>query len=346
MHNSRRLAFAALAALLAACSQNKPTTAVAGGGACDAPDQVVATYSGKKVTMKEVDTAAGAELRKLEKQKFDLRQNALRSLLMKELVKEAAAKAGKTEEQWVAENIDSKVPQPTETELQTVYAKAQGQLPPGTSFDQVKPQILQFLTGQKRQEAMEGAFDELLKGAGGEVLLQEARVQVEAKGPSRGPADAKVTIVEFSDFQCPFCSRAEESVEQVMTAYAGKVRIFYRHFPLSFHPFAQKAAEAAACADEQGKFWDYHHTLFKNQQKLAVPDLKEHAATLGLDAAKFAECLDSGKMKATVDADQAEGTKAGVNGTPAFFINGVFLNGAQPFEAFDKVIKAELAKAK
>lgn len=345
MHSSRRVLFAAAAVAFAACSQ-KPTTAAVAGGACEAPDQVVATYSGKKVTMKEVDAAAGAELRKLEKQKFELRQNALRSLMMQALVKEAAAKAGKTEEQWATENIDAKVPQPTDTELQTVFAKAQGQLPPGTSFDQVKPQIVQFLTGQKRQEAMEGVFEELLKGAGGEVLLQEARVQVEAKGPSRGPADAKVTIVEFSDFQCPFCSRAEESVEQVMTAYAGKVRIFYRHYPLSFHPFAAKAAEAAACADEQGKFWDYHHTLFKNQQKLAVPDLKEHAASVGLDAAKFAECLDSGKMKATIDADLAEGTKSGVSGTPAFFINGVFLNGAQPFEAFDKVIKAELAHAK
>jgi protein-disulfide isomerase len=201
-----------------------------------------------------------------------------------------------------------------------------------------------FLGQDDRRQAAVALFTELKKAAGFQMLLEEPRVVVEAKGPSRGPTEAKVTIVEFSDFECPYCSRAEESVTQVMDRYAGKVRLVYRHFPLSFHPHAQKAAEAAACADAQGKFWEMHKQLFANQQKLAPDELKGHAAAVGLDAAKFATCLDTSATKALVDADQKVGSEAGVTGTPAFFINGKVLSGAQPFEEFQKAIDAELAK--
>src|SRR6185295_8431898 len=130
---------------------------------------------------------------------------------------------------------------------------------------------------------------------------------------------------------------------EVMQTYAGKVRLVFRHFPLEFHAQAPKAAEAAACANEQGKFWEYHDVLFKNQQKLQPEDLKAHASGMGLDATKFAECLDSGRMAAQVKTDTEAGRKAGVNGTPAFFINGNVLSGAQPLDAFKQVIDAELA---
>jgi len=169
-------------------------------------------------------------------------------------------------------------------------------------------------------------------------------VKVDATGPARGPEGAKVTIVEFSDFECPFCARAEESVNQVMEKYAGKVRLVFRHFPLNFHPNAPKAAEASMCANDQGKFWEMHKTLFANNKALGVEDLKKHAATAGLDQAKFNECLDSGKMKGIVDADTKAGGEAGVSGTPAFFINGKLLSGAQPASEFEKIIDAELKK--
>ena len=169
------------------------------------------------------------------------------------------------------------------------------------------------------------------------------RKEVDAVGPSRGPKDAPVTIVEFSDFECPYCGAAHDTVEQVMSSYAGKVRLVYRQFPLSFHPHAAKAAEASLCAADQGKFWEYHEALFKNQKKLDLPDLKAHASEVGLDANKFGQCLESGDKKKAVDADQQAGLAAGVGGTPAFFINGIFLNGAQPLDEFKKVIDGELA---
>lgn len=162
--------------------------------------------------------------------------------------------------------------------------------------------------------------------------------------PSIGPEDAPVTIVEFSDYQCPFCARAEPTIEQVLKEYEGKVRLVYRDFPLSFHQNAQKAAEATECADEQGKFWEYHDKLFENQDALDVNNLKQYAKDLGLDSSKFDNCLDSGKYTEEVQKDLADGQSLGVSGTPAFFINGRLVSGAQPFSAFKQVIDGELAK--
>ncbi|MFH1587007.1 MAG: thioredoxin domain-containing protein [Candidatus Diapherotrites archaeon] len=159
----------------------------------------------------------------------------------------------------------------------------------------------------------------------------------------RGPEDAKITIVEFSDFECPFCGRAIPTVEQVMEEYEGDVKLIFKDFPLSFHQNAQKAAEAAECAGEQDKFWEMHDLLFDNQTALAISDLKQYAVDLGLDTGAFNSCLDNGDMAAEVSADFAAGQAAGVSGTPTFFINGQKIVGAQPFSAFKAIIDAELS---
>ncbi len=163
--------------------------------------------------------------------------------------------------------------------------------------------------------------------------------------PILGNKDAKVTIVEFSDFQCPFCKRfVDDTFQQLKTTYidTGKANLVYRHFPLtSIHPNAQKAAEASECANEQGKFWEFHDTLFKNQDTWApkaaadvATDFTTYAGELGLNTDQFSTCVSSGKYTKAVSDDTAEGTTAGVTGTPAFFINGYLLVGAQPFSEF------------
>jgi protein-disulfide isomerase len=160
----------------------------------------------------------------------------------------------------------------------------------------------------------------------------------------RGPANAPVEIIEFSDYQCPYCERAYPTVQQILRTYGDKVKFIYRDFPLSsLHPYAQKAAEAAECAGEQGKYWEMHDKLFENQGALDVPSLKQYAADLGLDTAAFNSCLDNGDMASEVQNDFNDGQAAGVSGTPTFFINGKMLVGAQPFDAFKAVIDAELA---
>jgi protein-disulfide isomerase len=153
-----------------------------------------------------------------------------------------------------------------------------------------------------------------------------------------------VTIVEFSDFQCPFCSRLLPTMEQVKQKYGDKVRIVFRQYPLPMHPNAQKAAEASLCANEQGKFWEMHDAMFKNQQELAVDNLKSKAAALGLKAETFNQCLDSGKYAAQIQGDIKAGSAVGVSGTPAMFINGRFISGAVPLEQITSVIDDELKR--
>jgi len=167
--------------------------------------------------------------------------------------------------------------------------------------------------------------------------------------PARGPKNAPITVVLFSDFQCPFCGRVEPSITELEKAYPGKVRVAWKNFPLSFHNNAKPAAEAALAANEQGKFWEMHDILFKNQQNLTAPDLEKYAKEIGLNMDKFKAAIDSHKFVAQIDADQKQGTELGVSGTPAAFVNGQLISGAQPVEAFKKIVEADLkggAKAK
>ena len=167
--------------------------------------------------------------------------------------------------------------------------------------------------------------------------------------PVKGNPSAQITIVEFSDFECPFCGKFyAETYDQIITAYVntGKANLVFRDFPLSsIHPNAQKASEAAQCAFEQGKFWEMHDKLFENQQALEIEDLKQYAKDLKLNTVKFNDCLDSGKYEEEVANDVSEGASYGVTGTPAFFINGKLIAGAYPLEEFQKIIDEELAKA-
>ncbi|MFE8600437.1 thioredoxin domain-containing protein [Archangium violaceum] len=352
-----------LAALLAAslfsgCNKEKapaagatattPTPTAASGE--PSPDTVVATYGdGQKITFGDLNDRIKDQLSNLDKQKQQLRKQGLEGLVVERLVQAEAKKRNLTEEQLIKAEVDDKIPQPPEAELKKMYEEAKERLPPGTTYEQVKPQIVDFLSGSKKQERAREFFAELKKNANVQLTLPEPpreRKTVAATGAAKGPENAPITIVEFSDFQCPYCSRANESVEQVLKAYPNQVRLVFRHFPLDFHQQAPKASEAALCAQDQGKFWEMHDKLFANQKALEVPALKGYAKELSLDTGKFDKCLDSGEKGSIVQADLAEGKKVGVNGTPAFFINGILLSGAQPFDEFKSVIDAELQAKK
>jgi protein-disulfide isomerase len=209
-----------------------------------------------------------------------------------------------------------------------------------TALDQRTSQIQDTLGS-----ATGGAGD----GAGAAAAASPAAATSAAADddPSWGPDDASVVIVEFADFQCPFCARHnQQTLPGIKEAYGDKVQYVYRDFPLtSIHQFAQKAAEAGQCAQDQGLFWQYHDLLFDNQGALAVSDLKGYAEQLGADSGEFNDCLDSGKHQDEVLKDLQDGRTAGVTGTPAFVINGVLVSGAQPFAAFQTVIDQALVAA-
>jgi protein-disulfide isomerase len=171
-------------------------------------------------------------------------------------------------------------------------------------------------------------------------------VQTVALGasPSRGPVSAPVTVVVFSDFQCPFCSRGEATMEQLEAMYPGKIRFVFKNQPLPFHEHARLAARAALAAHEQGKFWQYHHLLFAHQDALDRASLERYAHDVGIDLPLFRAALDSPRIDALIDADMAEAHRLGVNGTPAFFINGRNLQGAQPLEVFRAMVEEVLAE--
>lgn len=348
MKSTLRILSSALAmTLLALAGCNKgshaPANPPAGASPSDLPpDTVVATVGSEKITAGQLDEQIKGQLQAIDKQKFQARKQGLEKMVADKLLKSEAEKKGMTPEQYVKVEIEDKVAPPTDQQIQDFFNQNAARLPPGSKLETYKSQIVNYLTQNQRQQRAQAVFDQLKKDNQVSIKLSEPRQVVEAKGPARGPSGAPVTLVEFSDFQCPFCGKAHDTVEQVMQTYAGKVKLVFRNFPLDFHKNAEKAAEAAMCANEQGKFWEYHDVLFKNQQTLEVPQLKDHAKDVGLDTTSFSACLDSGKYKKAIDEDMAAGQRVGVTGTPAFFINGVMINGAQPFDEFKKVIDQEL----
>ncbi len=318
-------------------------------GAVPVSNPPIARFGARVITQDEVDRRGGDELYKLQDQLYELRVDGAERIAIEALVHVEAQKDKLSDEDWMEARLETGLREPTEPELQEFYAKVKDRIPEDASFTDVKPQLRQALRREAKGKRARELFSELKQRAGYTVLLEEPvrpRKVVDASGPGKGPTTARVTIVEFADFQCPYCAKAARIVEKVAKEYPVDVRLVFRHFPLGNHPLAPRAAEASACADEQGKFWDYHDHLFAHPRELEETALKAHAVTLGLDVKPFVECLESGRMKATVDRDRKLGEGLGISGTPAFFINGVQLSGAQPEEAFRKVIDRELGRAK
>ncbi|MBF0107728.1 MAG: DsbA family protein [Magnetococcales bacterium] len=210
----------------------------------------------------------------------------------------------------------------------------------------IKEKVRTFLENQSLKQAKMKYHESLVEKYKAEILLEEPRYTV--TGPedlSRGPATAPVTIIEFSDFECPYCRKAQGVLSQLKEAYGDKLRFVFRHFPLPFHKQAPKASEASMCANEQEKFWPYHDALFVESQSLAEDALKELAKKLSLDMTKFEECLKSGRHAARITADSASGKQLGITGTPTFFVNGIKLVGAIPLNTFKEIIDQEIKPA-
>jgi protein-disulfide isomerase len=233
-----------------------------------------------------------------------------------------------------------------EAEINAHYARVRERVKDRPK-EEVLKEIEQGLGQQKHNERKAAFAKELADKAGLRLFIEPPRATfASVPAPAMGPADAPVTIVTFSDFQCPWCARAAQTLHQVEKHYDGRLRIIFRHFPLGFHAQARKAAEAASCADEQGKFWEMHDKLFETQDDLSLPKLKERAAELGLEAKSFDQCLDTSQRAKDWQRDLAEGRQIGVASTPSFFVNGRLLTGAQPFARFVEIVDDELARAK
>lgn len=314
-------------------------------GQSEAQITTVAEINGDTISLQDLKQASGEQLAMLEDQAYRLKQQKLEQMIGDRLLAREASRRKISVESLIQAEITSQAAVTAE-EIHNVYELNKNQLQ--KPEPDVTDQIRTYLRDQKIA-VRRGEFVKSLQAQAKVSIYLDPpapfRSDVGPEGPSRGAADAPVTIVEFEDFQCPFCKKAQGTLEQVLLRYKDKVRVVHRDFPLQpLHPASQKAHEAARCAEEQGKFWEYRELLYKNTPAAGPEQLNDYASKVGVDVAVFKQCLDSGKFKMLVQKDETEGDRLGVTGTPAFFINGRLLSGAQPENEFARVIDEELNK--
>jgi protein-disulfide isomerase len=326
------------ASLLGACGQAKAPARGAEG-------EIAAEIGTSKVTMAEVDEKAAGALARIEFDRYEARRRALDEIVNERMLEEAARARGMSKDALVKAEIDDKIKDPTDAEVAATYERHKAQLG-GLSLADVAERIRTGLIQQERSSREAIFHDSIRRNTPVKVLLAEPRavVKVPASAAALGPADAKVTIVEFLDYQCPFCHRAQESVDVMLKEYEGKVRFVHRDYLLG-KPRSLAAARAARCAGEQGKFWEYHRGLLVQAGDLSDADLGNRAKGLGLDGARFASCAATDKFDADIHSATEAGSDLGVSGTPTFFITGRRAVGALPVEQFRAMIDAELQAA-
>lgn len=316
-----------------------PTTAAA----AELPS-VVATVQGQAISAEELTSALKGELMRLEGQRYQVLKDKLDELINERLLSLEAAQRGVSVQQLTEDEIVAKVPAVTPEQVKAFYEANKNRI--RQPLEQITEQITGYLQQQKQEQLRQALLKELRPRYPVTVALRAPKVEVATAGkPSLGADSAPVTIVEFSDFQCPYCRQVQPAVKRLLAEYEGKVKLVFRDFPLrNIHPQAQKAAEAAQCAAEQKKFWPYHDKLFA-AESLQIDDLKKYARELELHVEQFTTCLDSNKYAGGIDADMQAGRSVGVNATPTFFVNGYLLSGAASYERFKEVVDAELEQA-
>jgi predicted DsbA family dithiol-disulfide isomerase len=313
-------------------------------GPADADDPVVATMGDEVITASELETLAGSSLVALRQQIYDTQVGKLEGEIYQRLVRQAAAAEGMTEGEYLRSRIDEMVKGPDEDEIVKLMGQYRSQL--AEDDVQARNQIVQALSQREKQELSKELRKVLFAEAGVKILLEPPRVEVAiADGtPERGAADGPIVLIEYTDFQCPFCTRVQPTLDELLKRYDGQIRHVFKNLPLPMHKEAQLAGAASLCAQDQGKFWEYHDWLFANQRTLSRDSMVAQAGEFGMDTEVFTACIDDGKYLGTVRTDMAEANSFGITGTPGFLINGRVLTGAQPIEKFEAIIDSELER--
>lgn len=312
----------------------------------DAQDNGAATLAevnGQKLTRAELVQKQAAKLLQARYQYYLAEREALDQLIDERLLEIEARREHLTVEQLVQRDVNIQVKDPSEDQLQVIYEGLRTDEP----FASVRGKILDTAR-QVRQAKARAAYLQTLRGRAGvriALVPPEAEAALD-NAPRRGPQETPVVIIEFADYECPYCQRIHSELKRLEVEFAGKVSLAFKDFPLPMHAHAEKAAEAAHCAQEQGQFWNFHDMLFENQQKLELAQLKEYARKLKLDAARFDKCLDAGEQAAAVRKDFTQGQRLGLTGTPSFFINGHFLSGAVKYDTLREVVEQQLAASR
>jgi protein-disulfide isomerase len=309
----------------------------------------IAEVDDRAILASDLQKYAGRELSVQRENLYKLEKQKLEEYISAFLLTQEAKKRGVSVEAVLDQEINSKILPVDDDEIDVFYKSNKARI--NTNLDKVREQIRSYLHNQKI-EAQKALFFKFLRSNAKVVTYLKSppvfRAEISVAGePFKGSEKAPVTVVKFEDFHCPFCKQVQPTFNELLSRYNGKVRLVHKDLPLeSIHPQARQAAEAARCAYEQGKFWEYHDKLYANSPKASADDLKSYAKDVGLNFDSFDRCFASGKYKAVVQQDLNEGVQLGLTGTPTIFINGREISGNQPFEAFEAIIDDELARGK
>jgi protein-disulfide isomerase len=316
------------------------TTAVTNlyGQAQPEASQVVARVSGTDLTLVDLQQKEGGKLLQAEYQFYLNERKALEDLIDTRLLADEARKRNISLDQLLDTEVYKGVKDPTEDQLEVYYEGLDTQQP----YQAVREDVLQHIRELRRTKARAAFVENLRKEAKINILLMPPSADVEiAKAYSSGSLNAPVVLVEFADYECPYCQKVNPQIQQLKKEYGDNLTVIYKDFPLPMHHGSEKAAEASRCAGEQGKFWEYHDVLFYSRL-IDVDALKNHARTLNLDGDRFDTCLDSGKQAASVKQDLDEAKSLGLTGTPSFFVNGHFFSGVVDYAALKDIVNQQL----
>jgi len=312
-------------------------------------ESVIASVDGTDIKVSELgDDFVSAEKKALSTYCTELdriRTAAVERAVQDKLLAAAAKAEGKDGDTYVKDAVTAAVTEPTDAEMAAYYEKFKREGAP--EFDQVRAQVQRAMMEERSKEAFQTIIDGLKSKAQIQTMLPDVRppaveVDIPEHAATFGPEGATVEVVEFSDFECPYCAKAATAVSEVKKKYGDKVKFAFRHFPLSFHPNARPAAEYAHCANEQDKFWAMHDEIFANQKALGTESLRAAAQTAGLDIGELDKCLASDRPGKAIAEDMKKATEVGVQGTPSFYINGRPFEGGISGDALGAAIDAEL----
>lgn len=300
---------------------------------------IVLEVDGVKITYGDIEQKRAGSIFQARNAFYEAEKKSIEDYVNEFLLEREAKKESLTATQLLERHVTSKIPpDPSDEALRLYYEGIDTKEP----FESIRARMVDHIRDVRIAKAKTAYVESLRSQANVVIRLPAPRANVSLKGaPVRGVNDAPVVIVEYSDYECPYCQQTQSVLDKVEAEYKGKIAVAYKDYPLPMHSHAQKAAEAAHCAGVQGKYWEYHDQLFKTKQ-LEVAQLKDTARTLKLDTQAFDECLDSGAQAATVKAQAADGTALQLQGTPSFLINGRFMNGFQSYEELRGAIEEEL----
>jgi len=306
--------------------------------------KVVATYSLGEIREAEMERAAGIQLYQLRQQVYDTQTRAIRQLVSERLLRAEALRQGKTRDELYAERVGNLITEPSEDQVNALMQQYRSQLPEEDA--EARAVVVRALKDQQKKQLEQVFQKQLLARADLKITLEPPRapLTIEPEDPVRGPAEAPITIVEFSDFQCSFCARAQQTLHLLKLKYPGLIRVVFKNMPGARHDRARPAAEAALCAGRQGRFWEMHDWLFSHQNELDDDSITGAARDIGLDMEAFSACLESDETLGQIDRGVNTARFLGLTGTPVFFINGIMVRGARPLTTFDEIVRAELER--